>query len=157
MEEDLRMLCKFPESTENIPLGLRDRTTYSANWQPGKTYQKSVTGQYLQKYYSSHKMAVVYSYKLWVEVITVRKFPASTSACPICQLTNVRVTDKQQLCCNRALLLTVEYGPMPDYSKVVVLSLIHISEPTTKRHLDRFSLFGTDDRRVSLYITMGRT
>jgi len=28
MAEDLRMLCNFPESAGNIPLGLRDRTTY---------------------------------------------------------------------------------------------------------------------------------
>jgi len=29
--------------------------------------------------------------------------------------------------------------------------------PQPKRHLDRFSCFCTDDRRVSLYFTMGRT
>jgi len=29
------------------------------------------------------------------------------------------------------------------------------SEPITKRHLDRFSRFCTDDHRVSLYFTMG--
>ena len=30
------------------------------------------------------------------------------------------------------------------------------SEPTTKRHFDMFSRFCTDDRRMSLYFTMGR-
>ena len=29
--------------------------------------------------------------------------------------------------------------------------------PQLKRHLDRFSRFCTDDRRVSLYFTLGRT
>ena len=30
------------------------------------------------------------------------------------------------------------------------------SDPQPKRHLDQFSRFCTDDRRVSLYFTMGR-
>ena len=45
--------------------------------------------------------------------------------------------------------------PMGDLDPYLTRDSLDPSEPKPKRHLDRLSRFCTDDRRVSLYFTMG--